>query len=136
MTKLNKIFFLFLLLSLKISNQLPTGKVINTCGKLGYDPPNSASDCVEKGEYCCFLRIQNTKDPTEGEICCFVSLLTPNNQQPIKFCVSSPSDIDESDVKSEIEKYTGYQINELKCNNSKIIKNSMAVLFILLFILF
>ena len=121
MTKLNKIFFLFLLLSLKISNQLPTGKVINTCGKLGYDPPNSASDCVEKGEYCCFLRIQNTKDPNEAEL---------------KFCVSSPSDIDESDVKSEIEQYTGYQIKELKCNNSKIIKNSMAVLFILLFILF
>ena len=90
MTKLNKIFFLFLLLSLKISNQLPTGKVINTCGKLGYDPPSSASDCVEIGEYCCFLRIQNTKDPNEAEL---------------KFCVSSPSDIDESDVKSEIEKY-------------------------------
>ena len=120
MTKLNKIFFLFLLLSLKISNQLPTGKVINTCGKLGYDPPGSASDCVEKDEYCCYLHIQNKQDTTEE----------------LKFCVSSPSDIDVDDVKSEIEQYTGYEIKELKCNNSKIIKNSMAVLFILLFILF
>ena len=119
MASLKKIIFLTLfinLLDIVILTDPP--EVINTCGNILGRQPSSAEECIE-----------------EGEICCYVSLITPDNT-PIKFCVSSPSDIDESDVKSEIEQYTGYEIKELKCNNSKIIKNSMAVLFILLFILF
>ena len=119
MTKINKFIFAFLLLFLK-SNQLPKGKVINTCGKLGYDPPNNAKECIEKDEYCCFVNLENTKDTNDK----------------IAFCVSSPSDIDKDDVAKEIEQYTSYKIIELSCNNSQIIKNSLMVLFILFFILF
>ena len=120
MTKLNKIIFTFLLLFLKINSQIPSNKVINTCGKLGYDPPSGPEECKEKGEYCCFLHIQNTKTTTEE----------------LKFCVSSPSDIDIDDVKSEIQSYTGYKILQLSCNKGQIIKDSITVLLVLFFIFF
>ena len=119
MTKINKILFTFLLLFFK-SNQLPNGKVINTCGKLGYEQPTEAKDCIENQEYCCYVKLKNTENPNEE----------------IKFCVSSPSDIDKDDVASEIERYTKYEILELSCNNSQIIKNSLMILLILFFILF
>ena len=91
-------------------------KVINTCGNKENNQPTSAEDCIE-----------------EGEICCFVSIKA--NNEIIKFCVSSPSDIEKDDVDDKIKEYTGFTIEELHCNKGQFINNyflSLIFLFILL----
>ena len=106
-------FFSFLSLFSFITN---TGhKVINTCGNKENNQPTSAEDCIE-----------------EGEICCFVSIKA--NNEIIKFCVSSPSDIEKEDVDDKIKEYTGFTVEELHCNKGKFISNYFSLL-IFLFIL-
>ena len=117
MAYLKKIIFftLFLnLLDLVILAYPP--QVINTCGNILGRQPSSAEECIE-----------------EGEICCFVSLITPKNQ-PIKFCVSSPSDIEKGDVEGKIKEYTGFTLVDIHCNRGSYISNyfsSLLFIFIL-----
>ena len=45
--------FILVILLIFVNNQVPSDKVINSCGIKGYDPPNKITDCAEEGEYCC-----------------------------------------------------------------------------------
>lgn len=110
------IFCLFFYLA---NNQVPTGKVINTCGKVGYYPPDYSTDCVQPGEICCFVYLKNTPDGDK------------------RFCVSAPSKITLDDVQDDIESYTNFKLHQLVCNdNSNFIKNTTIISLLLLFILF
>ena len=117
MVFLKRLIFFISFLSL-LSFITNTGRsVINTCGNKENNQPSSAEDCIE-----------------EGEICCFVSIKATNNEI-IKFCVSSPSDIEKEDVDYKIKEYTGFTIEELHCNKGQFINNylsSLIFLFILL----
>ena len=112
---LNKIIFILLFLSIK--TQIPSGKVLNTCGKKNYDKPEP-SDCKQ-----------------EGEICCYISIKTPSGENQ-EFCHSSSYMIEKSDVDSDIKTYTGYEIIEIKCNKSIFIKNKFFAMILLISILF
>ena len=92
-------------------------KVLNTCGITNYQQPTSADECKEDGQMCCYVKI--VKDSTTTA-----------------FCVNSPSEIEKEDVKSEIKEYTGYTLEEIKCNKSKFLYNSMIALIMIIFILF
>ncbi len=113
MSLCNNLIFLFLFLVIEIKG----GKVINTCGKNTYDEPTKAEDCVEQGEICCYVSIQD------------------NNDKITKFCVASPSDIEKDDVDDKIKEYTGFTVLEVHCNKSYYINISMMT-FIFLFIIF
>ena len=117
---MNKMIIAFIFIFLKI-NCADNTRVINTCGNLGYEPPEKTEDCVE-----------------DKQICCYVSLEYKENEvtKNIKFCVSSPSDIEKDDVKEEILQYTKFTILDLKCNKSQYIYNSMMILSLFIFILF
>ena len=109
------IFCLFFYL---VNNQVLNNQVINTCGKIGYIPPNSVTDCVEKGEICCFVHLKNTPDGDKT------------------FCVSAPSKIAIEDVKEDIESYTNFKLHQLVCNeNSNFIKNTIIITLLFLFVL-
>ena len=112
------IFLLSFLLS-NINCDYPP-KVLNTCGNIGYNLPGSANDCKEDGQMCCYVHLTKAGN-------------TPSD---IKFCVNSPSEIEKDDVKSEIKEYTGYTLEEIKCNKSKFLYNSMIALIMIIFILF
>jgi len=105
------------LLSFLLSNISGTSQVLNTCGITDYRQPTSADECKEDGQMCCYVKI--VKDST-----------------PTAFCVNSPSEIEKEDVKSEIKEYTGYTLEEIKCNKSKFLYNSMIALIMIIFILF
>ena len=117
---MNKMIIAFIFIFLKI-NCADNTRVINTCGNLGYKQPEKAEDCVE-----------------DKQICCYASLEYKENEETknIKFCVSSPSDIEKDDVKDEILQYTKFTILDLKCNKSQYIYNSMMILSLFIFILF
>ena len=95
-----------------------TPEVLNTCGITDYRRPNSADECKEDGQMCCYVHLKNT------------------DNSEIKFCVNSPSEIDKEDVESEIKEYTGYTLVEIKCNESQFLYNSMIALIMIIFILF
>ena len=118
MASLKKIIFLTLFINLlDIVILANSPQVINTFGNILGRQPSSAEECIE-----------------EGEICCFVSLITPKNQ-PIKFCVSSPSDIEKGDVEGKIKDYTGFTLVDIHCNRGSYISNyfsSLLFIFILL----
>ena len=121
MKKMNIALFTFLFLLIEINSQVPNGKVINTCGKLGYDQPSGKDDCYEKEEICCYVKIQDKE----------------NNKDPISFCVTSPKEIEIDDVKSEILEYTGFNILELACiNKGGFIKTSFEILLFIIFVIF
>ena len=118
MASLKKIIFLTLFINLlDIVILAGSPQVINTCGNILGRQPSSADKCIE-----------------EGEICCYVSLLTPDNQ-PIKFCVSSPSDIEKEDVEGKIKEYTGFTLVDIHCNRGSYISNYFSSL-LFIFILF
>ena len=116
------IFVLLLILS---NSQVPIGNSINSCGKRTYNQPASSNDCVENGEICCYVFLTKTVSNTPG---------TTTTEEK-KFCASSPSRIAKQDIKDEILEYTGYELTELTCNNSKYIKNIIGSLLLVLFIL-
>ena len=117
---LNQIIFLLFFLVLEYQCDESGGrKVINTCSNLGYNQPTRADDCKE-----------------DGEICCYVHIKDPSNNDEIKFCVSSPSDIKMDDVKDEIKDYTNYSLMDLKCNKSQFIFYSSITILMMFFILF
>ena len=106
------------LLSFFLSNiNFADMNVLNTCGNIGYNQPGSANDCKEDGQMCCYVHIVK-------------------GSEDIAFCVNSPSEIEKDDVKSEIKEYTGYTLEEIKCNKSKFLYNSMIALIMIIFILF
>ena len=109
--------FTLILLLIFVNNQVPSNNVINSCGKIGYDKPTKASDCVEDGEYCCFVVLK--KDSTTKE-----------------FCATAPSKITKADIEEDIKKYTDYSLEKLDCNNSKFINNFNFIIFLSVFILF
>ena len=109
MSLCNKLIFLFLFLLCKIKGN----KVINTCGRNTYDEPTKAEDCVEQGEICCYVSIQD------------------NNNQITKFCVASPSDIVKEDIDDKVKEYTGFTVLEVQCNESGYINISMMALIFL-----
>ena len=82
-----------------------------------YSKPTSPDQCKEDGQMCCYVKI--VKDSTETA-----------------FCVNSPSEIEKEDVKSEIKEYTGYTLEEIKCNKNKFLYNSMIAMIMIIFILF
>ena len=92
-------FVSLLILFVLINSQVPDGKVINSCGKKGYDQPNDPSECKEKDTTCCFIWLEGTP---KGDM---------------KFCFVSPSKISVDDVKAEIKEYTGFDIKQLDCND-------------------
>ena len=105
------------LLSFLLSNISSTPEVLNTCGITDYSQPSSADQCKEDGQMCCFVKI--VKDSTTTA-----------------FCVNSPSEIDKEDVESEIKDYTGFTLEEIKCNESQFLYNSMIASLMIIFILF
>ena len=112
---------IFILLLILVNNQVPTDKSVNSCGIKGYTPPTTASQCSEEGEICCYVYLTKTSGTATEEK---------------RFCASSPSKISKQDIKKEIEEYTGYELKELSCNNSKYIKNIIGSLLLVLFILY
>ena len=107
------------LLSFLLSNiNCDPTKVLNTCGNIGYNLPGSANDCKEDGQMCCYVHLKK-EDGT-----------------PVKFCVNSPSEIEKGDVESEIKEYTGFTLEEIKCNKSRFLYNSMIASLMIIFILF
>ena len=107
------------LLSFFLSNiNFADGNVLNTCGITDYSQPDSANDCKEDGQMCCYVYLKNT------------------DNSDIKFCVNSPSEIDKEDVESEIKEYTGFTLVEIKCNESQFLYNSMIASLMIIFILF
>ena len=109
MSLCNKLIFLFLYFACKTKGN----KVINTCGRNTYDEPIKAEDCVEQGEICCYVSIQD------------------NNNQITKFCVASPSDIEKEDIDDKVKEYTGFTVLEVQCNESCYINISMMALIFL-----
>ena len=95
---------IFTILYTLINTQVPSGKVLNSCGKRDYEMPASASECKADYGYCCFIKM-NVKD-YDG---------TYVNKT---FCASSPSDIKLKDVKDDIDDYTNSVLYEISCNNS------------------
>ena len=112
---LNKIIFFLLFLSIITQT---TTSVLNTCGKKRDYTEPAPSDCEEEDEICCYIHI---KPPSGGEQ---------------KFCHSSPSMIEKSDVDKDIKSFTGYEVLDIKCNKSYFIKSMFLVMTLLLFILF
>ena len=109
------------LLSFFLSNiNFADMNVLNTCGNIGYNQPGSANDCKEDGQMCCYVHLTKAGN-------------TPTD---IKFCVNSPSEIDKEDVESEIKDYTGFTLEEIKCNESQFSYNSMIASLMIIFILF
>ena len=96
-----------------INNQVPSNFAVNSCGKISNIRPETANECIE-----------------EGEICCFVHLKRDSKEK--KFCALAPSKIQKDEVSNEIKSYTNYDLIELTCNNSDKIKN----IFISLLLLF
>ena len=119
MESFNKLIFIFICLLLKI-NCDSTKKVVNTCGNNGYNEPKERNDCKEDGQICCFVKIQEGDD---------------TNKQT-SFCVSSPSEIERSDVEKEIKDYTGFTLVDIYCNKNQYLYNSMLGLLLSIFILF
>ena len=109
------------LLSFFLSNiNFADMNVLNTCGNIGYNQPGSANDCKEDGQMCCYVHLTKADVAPSG----------------IKFCVNSPSEIDKEDVEREIKEYTGFTLEEIKCNESQFLYNSMIASLMIIFILF
>ena len=106
---------IFILLVIFLTNE-EDNDVINACGVIGYDQPKNSNDCKSEGEICCFVKIKDEANSSEKS-----------------FCVSSPSLIDIKDVKEEIEKNTGFKLQELVCNYSNFMKSTLFI-FLLLFL--
>ena len=121
MGKLDKIILLLIvLINYNNCQFFPDSKVINTCGYLETKQPRNANECKEDGEICCYVEV---RDPE-------------NNNQKLRFCVSSPSHLVKDDIKDEVKLYTGYILDDLKCNKSKfLINNIMKILVFIIFIL-
>ena len=115
MKEIYKIIFFFMLLNFVRQEEK---EVINSCGKIGYGQPTDESECIEKGEYCCFMKIKISDTDTRS------------------YCVTSPSEIDIGDVKEEIEKYTDVELLKLKCNISHFINNSLIINLLILCLFF
>ena len=90
--------FILIILIFYVINQVPHYKSINSCGKIGYDMPESFEDCKDPPEYCCFVHLVNS-----------------NNSDFKKFCSITPSKIEKSDIEKDINSYTGYELVDLKC---------------------
>ena len=111
--------FILIILFLYVSNQVPEGYAINSCGKLGYQMPNNKNDCEQPNEFCCFVYIQNKTDNSKNK----------------RFCASAPTKILKSDIEKEILEYTDYKLVELECNNSIFLKIDILFVFFFCFIL-
>ena len=119
MESFNKLVFIFICLLLKI-NCDSAKKVVNTCGNNGYNEPKGRDDCKESGQICCFVKIKEGDDTTKQT----------------SFCVSSPSEIEKSDVEKEIKDYTGFTLVDIYCNKNQYLYNSMTALLLSIFVLF
>ena len=109
---------IILLLLIIVSCDAQGVKVLNSCGKIGYDEPADISECKQEEEYCCFIHVKND---------------TQNINK--RFCLSAPSDIKKEDIKSEIETYSKVTIEQFECvNDSHFIKNTFYLFLLLLFI--
>ena len=94
------------------------GNVLNTCGNIGYNQPQSSDECKEDGQMCCYVHI------------------THDDGTDISFCVNSPSEIEKEDVKNEIKEYTKFTLEDIKCNKSNYLYNNMIASLLIIFILF
>ena len=112
--------YIIFLLIIFVKNQVPSEKAINSCGsKYNYEEP-SETDCIEPDEVCCYVEM--TKKIDTGTV-------------TKKFCASAPSIISKSDIEEEIRDYTGYKLENFKCNNSKCMKG-LGNLFLFFMFLF
>ena len=111
--------FILLLLIIFVKNQVPTGMVINSCGKIGYDTPDK-SDCVQENEICCYVQVTKKDDSSVTK----------------SFCASAPSNIKLEEIAEDFGS-TDYKLEALVCNNSyKLINDFATIIFLLTFILF
>ena len=115
MNVINEFILLFLLIF--VNNQVPSKKAINSCGIVGYKEPEKESDCVEDGEYCCYVVLAKGSDNKS-------------------FCATAPSKITKEDIAEDIKRYTDYTLEQFVCNNSKFINIFNFILFLSLFIVF
>ena len=109
--------FILIILIIYVINQVPRNKSINSCGKIGYEMPQNSDECKDPPEYCCYVHLVNTSDPSDYK----------------KFCAIAPSKIEKADIDSDIKSYTGYELVELKCNSKFL---NMEIILLLIFILF
>ena len=107
--------YIFLINKIK-SDLFYNNKVINTCGYLETKQPRNANECKEEGEICCYVEVT---DPS-------------NNNQKLRFCVSSPSHLVKDDIKKEVKDYTGYILDDLVCNKCIYIMNNFIKIFLFL----
>ena len=98
-------------------NQVPPNKSINSCGKIGYDMPQSFDECKDPPEYCCFVHLESSTNRSDFK----------------KFCAIAPSKIEKSDIDKDIKSYTGYELVELKCYAKFL---NLKIILLLIFILF
>ena len=116
--KLINIFAIIIIIITFVENQVPSDKVINTCGNLGYEMPRDETECKQK-----------------EEICCYVQLSIPGGEK--SFCVSAPSIIKQNDVEKDINTFTGYTLKKLVCNDysynikNNFIKSILLIIFLL-----
>ena len=114
---MNMLLLSYIFLINKINSDLfYNNKVINTCGYLETKQPRNANECKEEGEICCYVEVT---DPS-------------NNNQKLRFCVSSPSHLVKDDIKKEVKDYTGYILDDLVCNKCKYIMNNFIKIFLFL----
>ena len=122
MSSMKILLFTHIFLITKIKNELLfNNKLINTCGYLETTQPRNPNECKEEGEICCYVEVTDSN----------------NNNQKLRFCVSSSSHLVKDDIKKEVKDYTGYILDNLVCNKCQIIINNLIKTFIfLVFILF
>ena len=101
-----------------INNQVPSEYAVNSCGKISNTPPKNANECIEEGEICCFVHLKREKD-----------------SKVKKFCAHAPSKINKDEISEDIKSYIDYDIIELTCNNSNILKNIFISLLLFIFLL-
>ena len=110
---------IFLLSFLLVNTNCNSSRdVLNTCGNIGYNQPQSSDECKEDGQMCCYVHI------------------THDDGTDISFCVNSPSEIEKEDVKNEIKEYTKFTLEDIKCNKSNYLYNNMIASLLIIFILF
>ena len=111
-----KITILSLLISL-ISNLVPKGYSVNSCGKLGYDVPKQKSDCYV--------------DKKEGYKCCFIQ----SKIKDISYCSYIPGKID-NDIIQDFKNSLKFYDLTVECNYNKKFGFNFFLAFTFVFLLF
>ena len=111
------IILISLLLTL-ISNMVPSGYSVNSCGNIkDYEPPKTKSDCYV--------------DKNEGYKCCFIESKSKN----IAYCSYIPGKIDNDIINNFKDSLKISDLN-VECNYNKKFGVSFILIFTFVFLLF